>query len=261
MAGAAGAALGAGLFPVTALARTKGSAAPRPTATITNVGGIDFHVTFFGPGIDPSSIGDFNGAVGVADVQGTGTATNPDGSTETLLFDTDMRFMSGVYVGQDGAVHKGTFGFVWLDLYRGQYDFTNFTTQVHDFDPGINPYPSGLFWTLPIPPVGPVELGTGRARMAATDLAVTDFGSIPNALFHFAPSVPASCSFDIQWSGPVSSRGRVSTKGSTGELVMSKATMTWSASNASGFKFVSNPSGTTSAFAQLGRIQNGVFAE
>jgi hypothetical protein len=112
MAGAAGAALGAGLFPVTALARTKGSAAPRPTATITNVGGIDFHVTFFGPGIDPSSIGDFNGAVGVADVQGTGTATNPDGSTETLLFDTDMRFMSGVYVGQDGAVHKGTFGFV-----------------------------------------------------------------------------------------------------------------------------------------------------
>ena len=45
-------------------------------------------------------------------MQGTGTATNPDGTTETLLFDTDMRFMSGVYVGQDGAVHKGAFGFV-----------------------------------------------------------------------------------------------------------------------------------------------------
>jgi hypothetical protein len=97
--------------------------------------------------------------------------------------------------------------------------------------------------------------------MAATNLAVTDFGSIPNALFHFAPSVDARCSFDIQWSGPVSSRGGVSTPGSTGELVMNTATMTWSASNASGFKFVSNPSGTTSAFAQIGRIQNGVFAE
>ena len=29
-----------------------------------------------------------------------------------LLFDTDMRFMQGIYVGQDGAVHRGTFGFV-----------------------------------------------------------------------------------------------------------------------------------------------------
>jgi hypothetical protein len=38
-----------------------------------------------------SSIADFNGFIGVADVQGNGTATNPDGSTETLLFDTDMR--------------------------------------------------------------------------------------------------------------------------------------------------------------------------
>jgi len=71
-----------------------------------------FHVTFFGPGVDPSSIGDFNGFVGVADVQGTGTATNPDGSTETLLFDTDMRFMKGTYVGLDGRVRKGSFGFI-----------------------------------------------------------------------------------------------------------------------------------------------------
>jgi hypothetical protein len=85
---------------------------PKPTTSTVTVGGTDFHFTFFGPGIDPSSITDFNGFVGVADVQGTGTATNPDGSTETLLFDTDMRLMSGVYVGQDGAVHKGTFGFV-----------------------------------------------------------------------------------------------------------------------------------------------------
>lgn len=108
--------------------------------------------------------------------------------------------------------------------------------------------------------MGNVELGTGRAQMSATDLAVTDFGNIPNALLHFVPGVDARCSFDIQWSGPVPSRGGVSTSGSTGELVMSTATMTWSGSNANGFKFVSNPSGTTSIFAQLGHIQNGVFA-
>ena len=148
-----------------------------------------------------------------------------------------------------------------MDLYRGRYDFSNFSTQVHDFDPGIHPYPSGLFWTEPIAAVGNVELGTGRARMTATDLPVTDFGSIPNALFHFAPHSEAKCSFDIHWTGPVSSRGSVSTRGSTGNLVMTKATMTWSGSNANGFKFVSNPSGQTSFFAQLGHIQNGVFAE
>jgi len=109
MAGVAGAAMGASLLPTSVLAAKPSSSAPKPTPnTVFDT----FHVTFFGPGIDPSSIGDFNGFVGVADVQGTGTATNPDGSTETLLFDTDMRFMSGVYVGQDGAVHKGTFGFV-----------------------------------------------------------------------------------------------------------------------------------------------------
>jgi hypothetical protein len=112
VAGAAGAAVGAGLLPSTVFAAKSGNLAPKPTTNTVHIGPFDFHFTFFGPGIDPSSIWDFNGFVGVADVQGTGMATNPDGSTETLLFDTDMRFMSGVYVGVDGAVHKGTFGFV-----------------------------------------------------------------------------------------------------------------------------------------------------
>jgi hypothetical protein len=109
MAGAAGGAIGAGLLPSSVLAAKPSNPMPRPTIN-TSLGA--FHFTFFGPGLDPSSIWDFNGFVGVADVQGTGTGTNPDGTTETLLFDTDMRFMSGVYVGQDGAVHKGAFGFV-----------------------------------------------------------------------------------------------------------------------------------------------------
>lgn len=112
MAGVAGAAIGAGVLPGNVLAAKRSDATPKPTSNTVTLNGVTFQLTFFGPGIDPSSIGDFNGFVGVADVQGTGTATNPDGSTETLLFDTDMRFMSGVYVGVDGAVHKGTFGFV-----------------------------------------------------------------------------------------------------------------------------------------------------
>jgi hypothetical protein len=112
MAGTAGAALGAGLLPGAALAANPANSAPKPTANTVTLGGKTFSVTFFDIGVDPSSIWDFNGFVGVADVQGTGTATNPDGSTETLLFDTDLRFMSGVYVGVDGAVHKGSFALI-----------------------------------------------------------------------------------------------------------------------------------------------------
>ena len=150
-----------------------------------------------------------------------------------------------------------------MDLYRGRYDFTNFSTQVHDFDPGINPYPGGLFWTSRIGPQDHVNLGTGTARMQVQNLALQDYFNIPNALFRFLDpvSADATCSFDIRWTGPVSSRGGVSTPGSVGELVMTTATMTWSAHNSQGFSFVSNPSGTTSVFAQLGKISNGVFAD
>ena len=147
-----------------------------------------------------------------------------------------------------------------MDLYEGQYDFTNFSTQVHDFDPGINPYPDGLFWTLPIASVGAVDLGRGAAEWRAQNLGLTDFFNIPNALFRFDGSTPATVSFNIVWSGPVASRGQVTSKGSTGELVMCKATIDWSAHNDLGFSFTSNPS-TTSVFAQLGHVSNGVFAE
>jgi hypothetical protein len=148
-----------------------------------------------------------------------------------------------------------------LDLYRGRYDFTNFSTQVHDFDPGIHPYPDGLFWTVANPSLDSINLGLGTAHMAMNGVPLDDFFSIPNALFHFQDPVSATCSFDIRWSGPVTSRGGVSTKGSTGELIMSNATMTWSATNELGFSFVSDPSGTSSVFAELGHVSNGVFAE
>jgi hypothetical protein len=108
-----------------------------------------------------------------------------------------------------------------------------------------------------------VNFGAGKAQMTASDLAVYDFFDIPNALLRFENpvSVPATCSFDISWSGPVTDRSPVTAPaGSAGELVMCQATMQWSAHSASGFSFVSDPHGTTSVFAQLGRVTNGVFA-
>ena len=98
--------------PTRMLAAKPTNAAPNPIPDGFAINGQTFHVHAFGPGQEPATITDFDGFVGVADVQGNGTATHADNSTETLLFDTDMRFMKGVYVGQDGAVHKGTFGFI-----------------------------------------------------------------------------------------------------------------------------------------------------
>jgi hypothetical protein len=120
-----------------------------------------------------------------------------------------------------------------------------------------------LFWTVRLPANPPVELGNGTAHLSPTDLVVADYFNIPNALFRFQTpvSVGANCSFEIQWSGPVTSRGPVTTPGSSGELIMCQATMTWSASNDLGFSFASDPSPTTSFFAELGRVKNGVFAK
>src|SRR5438128_6921310 len=68
-------------------------------------------------------------------------------------------------------------------------------------------------------------------------------------------------SFDIRWSGPVTDRAHVKDPnvGFAGEFVLSQATMTWSATNANGFRFRSDPSGTTSVFAQLRHMRNGDY--
>jgi hypothetical protein len=139
---------------------------------------------------------------------------------------------------------------------------------VHDFDPGIHPYPHGLFWTVPLRSDDrgggvTVDLDDGKARMRAVNLEVRDFFNIPNALFRTQKpaSVGASVSFDIRWLGPATGRSAVtSPPGSSGRLLMSPATMRWSAQNAQGFSFKSDPSGTTSVFGQLGRVRNGIFA-
>jgi len=154
-------------------------------------------------------------------------------------------------------------------LYRGRFDFQNFSTQVHDFDPGIHPYPGGLFWTVPLGSHSQgdggvrVDLAEGKARMRAEGLHVRDFFNIPNALFRFQKpaSVAATASFDIRWMGPPTPRSPVtSPPGSSGRLFTSPVTMTWRARNARGFSFKSNPSGTTSFFGQLGHVRNGIFA-
>jgi hypothetical protein len=49
----------------------------------------------------------------VAGVSGTGTGTNTNtGAPTRLVFDADVRFMQGQYIGMNGQNHEGTFVFV-----------------------------------------------------------------------------------------------------------------------------------------------------
>lgn len=59
-------------------------------------------------GLEMSTITDFNGVIGASETQGTAQGSD----NTTYSFDCDMRFMRGAYVGVDGRVHNGSFGFI-----------------------------------------------------------------------------------------------------------------------------------------------------
>lgn len=56
---------------------------------------------------EPSQITDFNGVVGTCRIKGSGV-----GSSGPLNFQVDNGFMSGLYRGEDGRMHHGTFAFI-----------------------------------------------------------------------------------------------------------------------------------------------------
>lgn len=119
-AGAAAALVGAtALRPLRAWADGEGSE-PKPIPGGLVAGGQGWHVN--GPAYntadDPSSgladqstIFDFEGDIASAIVRGTGVGRQGPG-VMPLVFDSDMRFMKGRYIGMDGRVRTGTFGFI-----------------------------------------------------------------------------------------------------------------------------------------------------
>ena len=58
---------------------------------------------------DPSEIGDFNGMIIDTQIRGLGTGTGLNGPQS---FRADMGAMQGVYVGEDGKHHHGSFVFI-----------------------------------------------------------------------------------------------------------------------------------------------------
>jgi hypothetical protein len=108
--GTIGALAAGSLWPTVAQAAGR-SPKPMPGGFANPVGGPFIHLNPPGPadgkGLDPATITDFDGFVGNARIQGTGTGTNTDtGDTFPLLFDADMRFMQGLYQSVDGRFRQ-----------------------------------------------------------------------------------------------------------------------------------------------------------
>lgn len=127
-------------------------------------------------------------------------------------------------------------------------------------NPGVNPYPFGLFWTMALPDSSVrVNPGEGKAIYQATELQIQDFGDFNTALSG-APGTPATVSFDVRWSG-VDKRVNIKdpASGFGGEFVRGRAQMSWSAvvgDNA----YQSDPLETSSSdFASMGTERNGAF--
>ena len=104
---------GAGLLDAgSGLARPLGAPRPIPGGFDQNFNIVPndalLHLLPPGIGFEMSTITDFNGVIGGSETRGT--ARGSDGTKYS--FDTDMRFMRGVYVGLDGRVHHGSFGFI-----------------------------------------------------------------------------------------------------------------------------------------------------
>ncbi|HEY6903825.1 MAG TPA: hypothetical protein VI216_05925 [Candidatus Acidoferrales bacterium] len=136
--------------------------------------------------------------------------------------------------------------------------------QIHDFNPSTFP-PVGLFWTTEIPIAGvDRQVGKGRASLQASDVAILDYGTTPQAIFGGGPTpVPGTVSFKVVWSGvgeKVNIRNTDPVYGGfAGEFVRNSAQMEWSAT-VGDYTFVSEPLITSSsAFAEIGHERNGSF--
>ena len=156
-----------------------------------------------------------------------------------------------------------------MDLYTGPVGSANLPQQIHDYSPGIPP--NGLFWLVSAPrDAVQIDLDSGTASVQMTDVPVLDAHDIANALTNgrglanppIPPiaAVPATVSFDIEWSD-VLEQAKVTNEGQdfTGHFLRTGATIKWS-SNQDAFSFVSeNPDPTRNIYSVIGHERNGVF--
>lgn len=156
-----------------------------------------------------------------------------------------------------------------MDIFTGPVGQADVTKQIHDYSPGIGP--KGLFWIIPAPRDSvEIDLGAGTASIRLSNVPIIDAHDLANALTNghglvsppippIAP-VPATVSFDIQWSGVIS-QAKVTNEAQnfTGQFIETGVTISWSASQA-GFSFVSEPPNPgRNVYSVIGHERNGFF--
>ena|SRR6266567_2646046 len=111
----AGATLAAGLAIPSTLRASVEHSLPNPIP-----GGLDllgnghiFHVYLPGTSPELATVTDFNGVLGATEILGDWSGGGVTATADTpLVFDADVRFMDGEYIGRDGHHDQGTFAFV-----------------------------------------------------------------------------------------------------------------------------------------------------
>lgn len=133
--------------------------------------------------------------------------------------------------------------------------------QTHDFNPGIHPFPSGLFWTIPVSKHAvEVDFEDGKATFSASHQRIRDFGSITKSL-NGSSGDPAVVSYTVRWRD-ILSRKHVdnATLHVEGTFLQTKASIEWTGTNLkSGETVTARTRGQTVITAQLVDLRNGVF--
>jgi hypothetical protein len=106
-----------------------------------------------------------------------------------------------------------------------------------------------------------VSPGSGRARLHASNVALSDYHDFFNAISPAPTEVPSHVSFDVRWAGGGERQKiRDETFGFAGQYVGGDASIAFSASqDGSGVVYTSDAAGQTTVSAGVGHEHNGVF--
>lgn len=147
----------------------------------------------------------------------------------------------------------------------------NIPQQIHDYSPGIAA--NGLFWVIPVPEhVAEIDPDSATASLHMRDVPVIDAHDVVNAVTNgkglpdmgFPPvaPMPATVSFDIEWSGAITeAKVENDVENFRGHYISTGATVRWSASDPeTGFQFESEePNPARNLYSVVGHESNGIF--
>ena len=139
---------------------------------------------------------------------------------------------------------------------------------MHDFNPGVHPFPTGLFWTTAVPSDSvDFDFEDAEASLELDDFQIDDYHDVVNALVNDADVNTGHIGVNLEWSGVIKrGHSRVNDPATMRKFethwINDRATLEWSATepattSAPGFKFESKTS--VMGFGQIARERNGVF--